>query len=531
MYNFSKQMYCDVAVIGGGVGGCAAAIECGRRGTRTILFEKGTSLGGLATNGYVPQIAGNIEGICLEFAQRLDAIGQLRKREPDKDFYHNPSFEPEYGKLTLEDMVFEAGSRIIYDATLIDVETEDNMIKAAIFYSCGNYIHVQAKIFIDSTGNGDVAALSGAPYEVGGQDFAGLNLSTTQGSRWSGANMTKFLAAEAQWKKEQQAKNVREPLPLVYVLEEEAIKRGELTRHVCNPYRGFFRVIIPNTSDDNAEFVTFAFHSYYCRNTDVEDVTRQILEQHQLIKQWHKFMKNHVPGFENLRLVGLGALPGVRDSRRIFGEYMLKAADVACGTKFEDGIARFPEFFDSHHPTSPEWVFMRHIHIPAPVGSAVCEEEHLGVDCDAQMHPFGVPAGIPARANPKDYCEIPYRCLIPEAVDNLLCAGRCCSAEFHANGAVRIIGPAMGTGQAAGLAACIAVKEKVRPRDIDGRRVRKLLVEAGVDLDSPCDGHWKELAEMDSKFIINWGDEIFSVPADEDAANSKGGDISYTASK
>ena len=116
MSDVCKTLHCDVAVIGGGVGGCAAAIAAARKGMRTILFEKGVTLGGLATNGYVPQIAGGIEGICLEFAERLDKIGQLRKIDPSKDYYRNPSFEPEYGKIVLEDMLFEAGARVIYDS-------------------------------------------------------------------------------------------------------------------------------------------------------------------------------------------------------------------------------------------------------------------------------------------------------------------------------------------------------------------------------------------------------------------------------
>ena len=69
---------------------------------------------------------------------------------------------------------------------------------------------------------------------------------------------------------------------LKWILEEEAIERGEMARHVCNKSKGFFRVLIPNTPDENAEFVTFSFHSYYCHNTDAEDISRQILEQHQL---------------------------------------------------------------------------------------------------------------------------------------------------------------------------------------------------------------------------------------------------------
>jgi len=513
MQEFCKTLHCDVAVIGGGVGGCAAAIEAARKGMHTILLEKGVTLGGLATNGYVPQIAGGIEGICLEFAERLDKIGQLRKIDPSKDYYRNPSFEPEYGKIVLEDMLFEAGSRVIYDSTCIDVEMDGPNIKSAIFFTKGGLMRVKAKIYIDGTGDGDVAAQAGVPYEVGGQDFAGLNMSTTQGSRWAGADLETYLAAEAKWKEEQLAKGVAKPLPLVYVLEEEAIKRGEVTRHVCNRVSGFFRVLLPNTPMNNADFVTFSFHSYYCHNTDAEDISRQVLEQHQLMKQFHKFLKEHVPGFSNLRLVGTGSLPGVRDSRRVFGEYMLKADDVCCGIKFEDGIARFPEMFDAHHPTSPDWVFMRHTHVKEPTGSAVCEDsDHIGVHCDAQMHPFGVPAGVPARPHPGDWCEIPYRCLLPQGVDNLLTSGRCCSAEFHANGAMRIIGPAMGTGHAAGLAASIAIKEKVRPRDIEGARIRKLLVDEGVDLDKPTDGYWLELREQKGDLIINGGDFIVRAP-------------------
>ncbi len=511
--NYCKTLYCDVAIAGGGVAGVAAAIEAARQGKHTILFEKGTSLGGLATNGYVPQIAGGIEGICLELAQRLDAIGQLRKIDPSKNYYRNPSFEPEYGKIVFEDMVFEAGARIIYDSTLIAVDMKDERnIKSLIFYTKGGYMQVKAKMYIDATGDGDLAALSGVPYEVGGQDFAGLNISSTQGSRWANANLTKYMAAEAEWKAKKIAEGDPDPLPMVYVLEEEAIKRGEMSRHVCNPASGFFRVIIPNTPMNNASFVTFSFHSYYCHNTDAEDLTRQILEQHQLMKQFHKFLKNNVPGFENLRLVGLGNVPGVRDCRRIFGGYMLKAADVACGTKFADGIARFPEMFDTHHPTSPDWVFMRHVHIPAPAGTAVCEDDHVGKCCDAQMHPFGIPAGIPARSNPRDYCEIPYRSIVPEQVDNLLCAGRCCSAEFHAQGSMRIIGPAMGTGQAAGLAVSVAIDRGVAPRELDGKEIRQLLIAEGVELDKPSDGYWEELRNQEGDLVINKGDAISIAP-------------------
>ena len=162
MQTITKKMYCDVAIIGGGVAGVSAAITTSRRGLRTILFEKGASLGGLATNGYVPQVAGMIEGNCKEFVERLEKEGELRRRSPTDD--HNPSFDPEYAKFMLEQMIMEYNGRIIYDSTCIDVEMDGNNIKSVIFFTKGGWMAVYAKIFIDGTGDGDVAAMAGVPY-------------------------------------------------------------------------------------------------------------------------------------------------------------------------------------------------------------------------------------------------------------------------------------------------------------------------------------------------------------------------------
>ena len=508
MQNIKKELFCDLCIVGGGVGGSAAAIVAARHGLHVILVEKGVSLGGLATNGYVPQIAGEIEGVCLEFTKRLDEIGQLKKFYPDKDYYRNPSFEPEYGKFVLEDMVTAAGARILYDATCVDVEMDGTNIKKALFHTKGGWMSISASLFIDSTGDADLSAMAGVPYEVGGVDFGGLNLSTTLGSRWSGANLETYLSAEAAHREAQIKNGVEQPLPLIYELEQKWIDEGKLVRHVCNRMSGFFRVLIPNTPMDCADFVTFSFHSYFCHNTDCEDITRQILEQHKLMQGFHRFLRECVPGFENVRLVGTGNLPGVRDSRRIFGEYMLKSSDLVCGSKFEDGIARFPDFLDTHHPTSDNLVFMRHIHMNAPGGSAIT----LQGEDPAEMHPFGVPEGIEARCDPRDYCEIPYRSLLPRGVDNLLAVGRCCSAEFHACGAMRIIGPAMGTGHAAGIAAYLALRDNKRPRDVDGKEVRKVMIAEGVKLDQPCDGYWAEQRELKGEIALTRGDFAAIIP-------------------
>jgi hypothetical protein len=191
---------------------------------------------------------------------------------------------------------------------------------------------------------------------------------------------------------------------------------------------------------------------------------------------------------------------------------MLKTYDIVCGTKFEDGIARFPEMLDTHHPTSSDLVFMCHTHLRSAGGSALTRP----TQCSAAMHPFGVPEGDEARPSLRDYCEIPYRSLLPLNVDNLLTVGRCCSAEFHAMGGVRVIGSAMGTGHAAGVAAATAVGEAIRPRDIDGRRIRQMLTEEEhVPLDQPPDGYWKELRKMEGEMRVDFRDSISMFPANK----------------
>ncbi len=502
-----KVMYCEVAVVGGGAAGVGAAIEAARHGKHVILFEKGVSLGGLATNGYVPTVAGNIEGVCLDFVKRMDSLGYMKCRERTDGEYHSPVFDPELGKIVLEEMTQRAGARIMYDCTCCEAIVNDagTRLTGAVFHTKGGRLVVKADIFIDATGDAILAAMAGVPYENGGQDFAGLNMSTTMGTRWSGADLEAFEEVSDRYRRTQREKG-RKGANLIYDLESKAIAEGRLVRHICSPSTGLLCIVLPGYRKKDADFVTYAFHSYYCRNTDPEDISRQILEQHRLMRDFQEFLRSDVPGFEHVRLVGTGSQPGVRDSRRVFGEYMLLSSDVAAGRKFDDGIARFPNMFDTHHPTDDSLIFIRHIHMNEQVdkGSGVIMQREE----PAAMHPFFEPDGIQVRVNPKDWCDIPYRCLLPRNVDNLLTVGRCCSTEFHANGAIRTIAPAMSTGQAGGLAASMAIEKGVRPRDIDGREVRKALIAEGIPLDKAPLGYWRKLRESDERFVISRSDAV-----------------------
>jgi hypothetical protein len=491
----SKRFDMDVVVAGGGVAGASAALTAARSGLRTLLLESQTSLGGLATNGFVTGIAGMIEGTCKEWMDRLDAEGCLLRRP------HLPAIDPEMGKFVLEAMLLEAGARILYGTYVIDAVVENGNIHEVICHTKSGAIAVGARMVIDCTGDADVAAYAGVPYEVGSPEFAGLNMSTTLAFRMANVNLTKYGEATKAWMTKQAAAlGIWQKMGLVAELEEEAVKNGDLPFFI---FPTALMYPVPKTDENDADVCVMTTHSFHTRNTDVEDLTRQIIEQHQQIVWMERFFKKYVPGFEKCRLTGVASQHGVRDSRRIVGEYVLKDEDVACAKKFDDGIAKFPEFFDTHHPTNPQLGFMRHIHLNEPREPAVCRP----AQCSGDMHPFVKPGGYEARVNPLEYCEIPYRSLVPLKVDNLLVAGRCVSAEFNAIAAVRVIAPAMSTGQAAATAASLCIEGHILPRELDGKLVRKTMIEQGVPLDEEPSGHWAEVKkELKGEYIILPGD-------------------------
>lgn len=492
----------DVVVAGGGVAGASAAVAAARKGMRVLLLEGRESLGGLATNGYVNGVAGMIEGLCKEWVERMKAEGDL------VDTPHTPAIDPEKGKLMLERMALEAGVRILYGVTVAECEVKDRLIERVIGYSRSGRMEFKARYYVDATGDAILAAEAGAPCEVGSPEFGGLNMSTTLAFRMAEVDLPRYRQAAEAWAADPGLNP--EGLPFfayLSYLEKQAVASGDLP-HFIFPAALIYRV--PNTPPENADICVMTTHSMYCRNTDAEDVTRQIIEQHRQIYWMEAFFRKYVPGFEKARVTSIANMHGIRDSRRVIGEYVLKDTDVALGAKFDDGIARFPEFFDTHHPTSREHGFMRHIHVPYAVDSPFCRPAPAHEEL---MHPFVPFGGYELRVDQRDYCEIPYRCLIPLEVDNLLIAGRCLSAEFHAQAAVRVIGVCMMTGQAAGTAAAYAVGNNVIPRDIDGKVIRRILIDDGVELNKAPDGYWDELRERLDRGLKSGG-QVKVMPMD-----------------
>jgi len=472
----------DVLVIGGGCAGVAAGITAARQGLRTLLIENLTSLGGIMTNGYVTGPAGIIEGICKELLDRMRDKGLLY------DTPHAPAVDPEKCKFEMETMVLQSGCRLLYGMHAVDVVMDSPNIISVVCYSKSGRCEIKARMFIDATGDADVAAAAGVPYEVGNAEYMGLNLAHTMGVRMSNVNMAKYRDAVKAWVEDNTG--YPEHMSLAGQLMDKAVENGDL------PYKLFPGGLIyqvPGTPDEAACITFNVAHSFYNHNLEVEDMSRQIVEQHQQNLWLEEAYRKYVPGFENARISGTASLPGTRDSRRIVGEYVMKDADIAAAVKFEDSIAKFPEFYDTHHPTNGHWGFRHHIHSKDPIPGAINYPE----PCDKAMHPFCPPGegSYSVYQNPGNYCEVPYRVIVPLKVDNLFVVGRSVSSEFHALAAVRIITICMATGQAAGLAAKMCLDAGVRPRELDGKRVHQAMIDDGVPLDKAPDGYWAHLAD------------------------------------
>ena len=506
-YN-GKKFNCDVLVIGGGVAGCAAAIVAARRGQRVLLLEKDFTLGGIATNGYVTGIAGCVEGMSKEWYDRLEEMG-WGSHLPNDDKHH--VFDPDKAKIMLETMIHERGGRILYGAYVIDAKTENQKITSVVCASVSGQFEVSAKVYIDGSGDAVLAAAAGVPYMVGSEEFCGLNLSTTLAFRMTGVNFKVWSKAKADWAREEHKKPLeQQKWNLLQVKEEEAVANGDLSYFVFpaaifNPVPGF--------PLENTDLIVMAAHSFFTHTTDVEDISRQCIEQHQQILEFEKFYRKYLPGFENSSVVALAPLLGIRDSRRIVGKYIFKASDIAFGNKFDDGICRFPEMFDSHHPTSPRFGFKRHIHVEKVEGSGVDIQSDMM--CNGDMHPFGKPYGVQVRPNPKDHCDIPFRVIQPVNCDNLFVVGRCVSAEIDAVGGVRVIAPAMSTGQAAGVAADFCIRNNVLPTDVDGKVIRQLMIdEEHVPLDKLPDGHWANMRALEGEYVVDRSDSVHIIAKD-----------------
>lgn len=413
----------DVFIAGGGPAGVAAALSAARCGCSVYLAEGQTCLGGMGTSGLVPAFMMFSDGMNLVAAGIGEEIlNELRMAGGTGDTY-SLSIRAEVLKRVYDVMLLKAGVDFSLQTHLIGVEKVDENITTAIISGKSRIFAVKAKVFIDCTGDGDLAVWAGAPFEKGDSD--GNMMPGTLCSLWNGVD----------WSCVEPIENSR------YL--EQAFKEGLFTvedRHLP----GMWKV-------GNATGGGNIGHAFGVDGTDEKSLTLALVEQRQRLVEYEKYYKKYVKGFESIEMVATGSLLGIRETRRIMGDYILNLEDFRNRAIFEDEIGRYCYPIDIHSPKSDA-------------------ESQKKVEEDFTKN---------LRYEKGESYGIPYSSLIPKKLSNVLVAGRCISCDRYIQASIRVMPGCFITGQAAGTAAAIAVMDATDTRSIEIKKLQNKIKDMG----------------------------------------------------
>lgn len=438
----------EVIVVGGGVAGAAAAVATARTGRRVLLIERFGFLGGWATAALVNPFMSHSTTDGQPLVGGL--FEELRERLELSDGLLGNCFDPEQMKMVLQQMVLDSGVNLRLHTLFERAEVGgDGRIVVNVFSKSGRE-RFTCRRLVDCSGDGDAAVSLAARFESG--DSEGLPQAVTMMFDMGGVDLHRALEYVRDHPDQMRFPQLpadADPARLAegivsvagyYDLVAEARSRGEydcpgdLIFYIGRPHRG---EVTFNTT-----------HIGGIDGTDADDLTRAEVEGRRQMMSVAAFARKYVPGFENAYVLRSPAHVGVRETRRVIGEYVFGADDVVEARKFDDAVCRLAYPVDVH--TGRGEGYTR-------------SEERVG--------PQAPPAG--------DWYEIPYRCLIPSDVDNTLVAGRCISSSQAGHGAIRIMPSCVATGEAAGTAAAMSLAEEVSPRNLDGAALRSALRERG----------------------------------------------------
>ena len=444
-----KKTQADVVVLGGGPAGIAAALSAARRGADTLIIEKNAYVGGCAASG-LPFIdffsrigVQTVRGVAEELMERLKAENACLGHIPTTNGHINSitMIDPEWVKITAEEMLLEAGCHFLYDSFVAAAGVKEGRLSSVTVANKGGLTEISAKCFIDCTGDGDVAAFAGAEYEKGRPGdqlmqamsllFRLINVDVREFGKYFDKNpivTTPFGADEPY--------NVH--ISGTLAPWDDIILKEKVFDH---PAHNFWA----GTCRDNELTYVNTVRVAMKDATDPEELTAAEIEGRRQMKNVVRFLNAHVPGMEKAYIGAVQNGIGIRETRRILGEYVLTGEDVLQGRKFDDAIAKTNYCIDIHDPKGEKWT------------TSFIKSE--------------------------DACyEIPYRCLVPRTLDGLLVAGRCISTTHEALGSTRIMAPCMATGQAAGTAAAMAAGQGIPARNVDIQDLRAALKKDGAVL-------------------------------------------------
>ena len=418
----------DVVVVGAGSAGSAAAISSARLGARTLLVDRLPFLGGTSTAVldtfyafYTPGERARrvVGGLGWEVAERLKADGMAFERPNTYGAGTGVTYDPEVLKVVWERLAEDAQVDVLLHTWATGVELRDGRTVAVRTWNKGGESVIQAGAIIDASGDADLCAMAGVPYEDARSTPNLQSLSTI--FRVANVDTEKASAlprAELWARMRRAAESGDYRLPRLEGSWHRTPHAGVITVHMTR---------IPNVDA-----------------TDPEQLTRAEIEGRRQVREYHRFLRDKVPGFDRSVLVATSPAIGVRESRRVIGDYRLTRDDVLDARRFEDEIA---------------------------LCGAPIEDHAAGADTRWTYVPESGVYGIP------------YRCLLPEGVEGMLVAGRCFSATHDAHASARSMATCMAMGQAAGTAAAMSVASQATPRSVERAALRSCLLENHALLD------------------------------------------------
>lgn len=411
----------ELIVVGGGFAGVSAAVSAARNGVDVLLIERYNCLGGAAANALVMPFmeywtkmpeTGEKKYLCgnlfLEIVRAHKEICAQSGREYE--------FDEEIMKLVLNRIVLKSGVKLLFNTTVFESNVTDGKIVSVKALGKSQVMELSADYYIDATGDAELSMLSGCRYKIG-REKDNLCQPMTLCFRMSGVDREKFRI------------NRNKINPLYAEFQKKGL--------IKNPRENV--LIFSNFNDGVLHFNSTRIIKH--NPTDPFAVSNAEIEAREQVFELHKFLRENIEGFENARVLSTALQIGIRESRKIEGEYTLTEEDLKSLARFDDAVATANYDIDIHNPS----------------GSGTSH------------YYFGE----------GQWYEIPYRCLLPKNMDNLLVAGRCISSTHEAQASYRIMPFCAELGQAAGTAVAVAKKNKTDMRGVDVGKLQERLRKEG----------------------------------------------------
>ena len=423
-------------VVGAGSAGATAAIACARASAKVLLLERLPFLGGTSTavldtfyGFYTPGKESKriVAGVPDDVISGLKHYDSCIERPNTHGAGTGVTYHPEYLKIVWEELAKRCGAKVLLNAWVQDVVADQGRIEAVIAATKLGLRRFDAEIVIDASGDADICHFAGIGYELAGANEPAQTLTTT----------FKLVNVDIARRKTISKEAFHALMAEAATSGSYALPRKEGSDHITTVDHMTATIMtrLPSFSREDNTVVNA---------TDPELLSTAEMEGRVQALEYIRFLRDKVPGYEKAQLSTFGTCIGVRETRRIYGDYRLTKDDVLSARQFDDQIG---------------------------LCGAPIEDHHGGADTKWSYLPEGSCVGIP------------YRTLLPRDSINVLVAGRCFSATHEAHASVRSMAQCMSMGQAAGVAAAMAVKARRIPREIDPGQLRHRLRESGAILE------------------------------------------------